>query len=309
MTQHHIANRQYRLLRINSAETNCAGPTAKCFLAATIFVGRDHWLRPIRTSTQAAGYHFWFKAYDGLRWLGKIAASTYTSDFFLVHFFDDRGPTKVILRLDFYTTAVAAQCGSWCLRSYTSTSSVGTVLRNTGDPLCSAFGPSLLFLGGLVRFFSSSGFPDVTTFFAWFRDCLMFSSLNFLASLGTISWYGKGPISTTHPLHVSGISLLRLVLFFRHLLILQLCFLFCSTTRVPPSVWSFQGAIFFHFEFLQIAFASLFFLDICIFQVKALPLTCFNASLATVSYCCSWFLSRPWHPRFAYLPLPPLFLS
>ena len=62
------------------------------------------------------GAHFWYKADDGLRLLGKISARTSTKQEYLVRFLDDPGPIKLPLSPAHYTTSTGGVHGSWCLQ-------------------------------------------------------------------------------------------------------------------------------------------------------------------------------------------------
>ena len=106
-------------------------------------VHRDLWLRNFRNSTLPSGAHVWYKARDGLWWLGKIAhrappdassrtppdSSPGSSD--IIRFLDDPGPIKIDLQPARYTTARNAVSGSWCLQRHGHGSLSRGVLRNS----------------------------------------------------------------------------------------------------------------------------------------------------------------------------------
>ena len=73
-TQHRQTNRLYRQMRIGAAHRELSQSQGQLFLApGYTLVPRDLWLRNFRNSTLPSGAHVWYKARDGLWWLGKIA--------------------------------------------------------------------------------------------------------------------------------------------------------------------------------------------------------------------------------------------
>ena len=73
-------------------------------------------LQHYSTTVLPKGAHAWYKANDGLWWLGKISARTSIGGEYLVRFLDDPGPIKLPLSLAHYTTSTGGVQGSWCLQ-------------------------------------------------------------------------------------------------------------------------------------------------------------------------------------------------
>ena len=63
------------------------------------------------------GAHSWYKADDGLWWLGKISARTTTEGEYLARCVDDPGPIKLTaLSGSLHATSTGGVQGSWCLQ-------------------------------------------------------------------------------------------------------------------------------------------------------------------------------------------------
>ena len=61
-------------MRIGAAHRELSRSQGQFFLAPGYsLVSRDLWLRNFCTTTLPSGAHIWYKARDGLWWLGKIA--------------------------------------------------------------------------------------------------------------------------------------------------------------------------------------------------------------------------------------------
>ena len=144
-TQHRPTNRLYRQMRIGAAHRELSRSQGQIFLAPGYsLVSRDLWLRYFCTTTLPSGAHIWYKARDGLWWLGKIAhrapADTSSTSFsdpssdgsYIIRFLDDPGPIKINLRPALYTTATDAISGSWCLQRHGTGNLARGVLRNSG---------------------------------------------------------------------------------------------------------------------------------------------------------------------------------
>ena len=122
-SQHRQANRLYRQMRIGAAHRELSRARGEIFLAPGYsLVPRTLWLRRFSSSALPAGAHLWYKARDGLWWLGKIAhqasPTTSTPDSYIVRFLDDPGPIKIDLLPSFYNTSRAGNYGSWCLQRH-----------------------------------------------------------------------------------------------------------------------------------------------------------------------------------------------
>ena len=131
-------------MRIGAAHRELSRSQGQLFLApGYTLVPRDLWLRNFRNSTLPSGAHVWYKARDGLWWLGKIAhrappdASSRTppdpspGSSYIIRFLDDPGPIKIDLQPARYTTARNAVSGSWCLQRHGHRSLSRGVLRNS----------------------------------------------------------------------------------------------------------------------------------------------------------------------------------
>ena len=72
LTQHRPENRLYRQMRIGAAQRELSRSKGEVFLATGYsLVPRDLWLRTFSSTVLYAGAHLWYKARDGLWWLGK----------------------------------------------------------------------------------------------------------------------------------------------------------------------------------------------------------------------------------------------
>ena len=76
------------------------------------------------------GSPLWYKGEDGLRWLGKISASTTEDGVYLARILDDPGPIKLPLFPARYTTSAGAVRGSWCLQVHAASVFSRGVQRN-----------------------------------------------------------------------------------------------------------------------------------------------------------------------------------
>ena len=138
-SQHRQTNRLYRQMRIGAAHRELSRSRGEIFLAPGYsLVPRTLWLRRFSSSPLPAGAHLWYKARDGLWWLGKVAprASTDTSstNSYIVRFLDDPGPIKITLLPSLYTTSRSATHGSWCLQRHQAGGLARGVLRNANAP-------------------------------------------------------------------------------------------------------------------------------------------------------------------------------
>ena len=79
------------------------------------------------------GARFWYKAEDGLWWLGKISASTTKDRVYIVRFLDDPGPIKRPLSPARYTTSTGGVRGYWCLQVHLASAFVRGVLSNVDE--------------------------------------------------------------------------------------------------------------------------------------------------------------------------------
>ena len=135
-TQHQQENRLYRQMRIGAAQRELSRSQGHIFLApGYTLVPRDIWLSTFSTTLLPPGAHLWYKASNGLWWLGKVAhhaPSTSPSDnTYIIRFLDDPGPIKINLRPANYTTSSTANSGSWCLQRHKTGSLARGVLRNS----------------------------------------------------------------------------------------------------------------------------------------------------------------------------------
>ena len=134
-TQHRQANRLYRQMRIGAANRELSRSRGEIFLApGCSLVPRTLWLSGFSSSTLPAGAHLWYKARNGLWWLGKIAhrapADNTSGNSYIVRFLDDPGPIKINLLPSAYTTSRSAVQGSWCLQRHQTGGLARGVLRN-----------------------------------------------------------------------------------------------------------------------------------------------------------------------------------
>ncbi len=143
-TQHRQTNRLYRQMRIGAAHRELSRSQGQVFLApGYTLVPRDLWLRNFSTTILPSGAHVWYKARDGLWWLGKIAhrappdspsetlRDPSQGDSYIIRFLDDPGPIKINLPPARYTTTRNAIYGSWCLQRHGTGSLARGLLRNS----------------------------------------------------------------------------------------------------------------------------------------------------------------------------------
>ena len=138
-TQHRQANRLYRQMRIGAAQRELSRSQGQFFLAPGYsLVSRDLWLRHFSATILPSGAHVWYKARDGLWWLGKIAhrppstpSDPSPSTSYIIRFLDDPGPIKIDLSPSRYSTARDAHYGSWCLQRHRTGNLARGVLRNS----------------------------------------------------------------------------------------------------------------------------------------------------------------------------------
>ena len=102
-TQHRQANRLHRQMRIGAAQRGLSRSKDQIFLASGyILIPRDLWLRSFSSTVLPPGAHLWYKARDGLWWLGKIAyrvpSDSLSDNTDIIRFLDDPGPVKINLR-------------------------------------------------------------------------------------------------------------------------------------------------------------------------------------------------------------------
>ena len=106
-------------MRIMAAYRELARTQGETFLApGYTLVPRTLWLQCFSSTILPAGAHtLWYKARDGLWWLGKIAYRTSTDNYSgnssIVRSLDDPGPIKIDLLPSSYTTSRSAVHGSW----------------------------------------------------------------------------------------------------------------------------------------------------------------------------------------------------
>ena len=121
---------------IGAAQRELSRSKDEFFLAPGYsLVSRDLWLRTFSSTVLPPGAHLWYKARDGLWWLGKItnrATSDSSSDnTYIIRFIDDPGPVEIDLQPASYTTSNVANYGSWCLQRHKTGSLARGVLRNS----------------------------------------------------------------------------------------------------------------------------------------------------------------------------------
>ena len=122
-TQHRQTNRLYRQMRIGAARRELSRSRGEIFLAPGYsLVPPTLWLQHFSFSPLPSGAHIWYKARNGLWWLGKIAhcasPDASSSNTHIVRFLDDPGPIKIDLSPTSYTTSRGAIFGSWCLQRH-----------------------------------------------------------------------------------------------------------------------------------------------------------------------------------------------
>ena len=115
--QHRQTNHLYRQMRIGAAQRELSRANSERFLGPGYgCVPRADRLRHYSTTVLPNGTHFWYKADDGLWWLGKFSARTSIDGEYLVRFLDDPGPIKLPLSPAHHTTSTGGVQGSWCLQ-------------------------------------------------------------------------------------------------------------------------------------------------------------------------------------------------
>ena len=101
-SQHRQSNRLPLQMRNGAAHTALTRTRGEIFLAfGYSLVPRTLWLKRFSSATLPAGVHLWYKARDGLWWLGNVAHRAKTdnssANFYIVHFLEDPGPIKIDL--------------------------------------------------------------------------------------------------------------------------------------------------------------------------------------------------------------------
>ena len=88
-------------MRIGAANRKLSRSRGERVLSPDSLVPHTLWLSSFSSSTLPAGVHLWYKARNGLWWLGKIAhrapADTSSADSYIVRFLDDPGPIEMKL--------------------------------------------------------------------------------------------------------------------------------------------------------------------------------------------------------------------
>ena len=101
-------------------------------------VSRTLWLQRFSSTTLPARAHLWYKARDGLWWLGKVAhrASTDNSaaNSYIIRFLDDPGPIKIDFLPSSNNTSRSAVHGPWCLHRHQAGGLTRGVLRSADGP-------------------------------------------------------------------------------------------------------------------------------------------------------------------------------
>ena len=130
--QHRQTNRRYRAMRIGSALRELARLKGCRHLPSGYsLVSRSTWDSRFAATPLPIGAFFWYKAQDGLWWLGKISGPPSAPDSYVVRFLDEPGPVKIVLSPLRYTTTASAVPGSWCLQVHNSGPLFKGLLRNT----------------------------------------------------------------------------------------------------------------------------------------------------------------------------------
>ena len=139
--QHRQNNSLYRRMRIGAAQRELSRNNGECFLApGYACVPSADWLHRYHDKVFPKGSQFWYKGDDGLRWLGKISASTTEDKVYLVRFLDDPGPIKLPLPPTRYTTSTGAVRGSWCLQLHIASAFPRGIQRNVDESRSAAVG-------------------------------------------------------------------------------------------------------------------------------------------------------------------------
>ena len=120
---------------IGAAQRELSSTNGERFLApGYACIPRADWLRRYHDTVLFEGAHVWYKGDDGLRWLGKISASTTEDNVSLVRFLDDPGPIKLPLPPARYTTSTGAVRDFWSLHVHIASAFSRGIQRNVGKP-------------------------------------------------------------------------------------------------------------------------------------------------------------------------------
>ena len=118
-------------MRIGAAQREFSRNNGEHFLApGYAYVPRADWFCRYHNTALPKGAHYWYKGDDGLRWFGKISASTTEDKVYLVRFLDDPGPIKLPLPPARSTTSTGAVRGSWCLQIHIASAFSPGIQRN-----------------------------------------------------------------------------------------------------------------------------------------------------------------------------------
>ena len=132
--QHRQTKRLYRRMLIGAAQRELSRNNGERFSVARLRLRPTRGVvSPLPRHRVPKGAHVQYKGDDGLRWLGKISASTTEDGVYLVHFSDDPGPIKLPLPPVRYTTSTGAVRGSWCLQVHVASAYPRGIQRNVDE--------------------------------------------------------------------------------------------------------------------------------------------------------------------------------
>jgi len=134
-TQRGASNKKYLRMRVYAAARELHRARRERFITAGYrLVPPDVFQNVFASSPKHfKGAYFWFKANDGLWWLGLIHTVGSKDNAHTVRFLDAAGPVRLRLQDDRYTTDLKAPRFSWCLQQHSSKSIFRGVQHNADD--------------------------------------------------------------------------------------------------------------------------------------------------------------------------------
>ena len=122
-------------MRIAAGQRELSRNEGERFLAPSYAcITRTDWLRRFsKTVLPKKGVHFWCKGEDGLWWLGKISTSTTADGVYLVWFWEDLRPMKLLLYPTRYTILTGVARGFWCLQVHVTSAFPREIQGNVSE--------------------------------------------------------------------------------------------------------------------------------------------------------------------------------
>ena len=133
--QHGASNNKYLRMRVHAALRELERERGKRFITSGYQLVPPAVYKTVFASSpqRLKGAYFWFKANDGLWWLGLIHTVGSNGAAHVVRFLDAAGPVRLRLQDEFYSIDPDAPRFSWCLQRHRSQSVSRGVHHNADD--------------------------------------------------------------------------------------------------------------------------------------------------------------------------------